>query len=95
MSWLTLQGSFTAGSFYKISIKQIDLKELKDFHVLGDKLEAPKPVKLVTEIKHDYDKTHIPKKDSELIILAKAATRSCITLQSAAILFPATMYLAL
>ncbi|HNP23689.1 MAG TPA: bifunctional (p)ppGpp synthetase/guanosine-3',5'-bis(diphosphate) 3'-pyrophosphohydrolase [Panacibacter sp.] len=61
--------------FYKISIKQIDLKELKDFHVLGDKLEAPKPVKLVTEIKHDYDKTHIPKKDSELIIFGESSDK--------------------
>src|SRR3954471_2277766 len=29
--------------FYNIAIKQNDLKELKEFHVLGDKLEAPKP----------------------------------------------------
>lgn len=61
--------------FYKISIKQIDLKELKDFHVLGDKLEAPKPVKVITEIKHDSDKPHIPKKDSELIIFGESSDR--------------------
>src|SRR5688572_15748048 len=38
--------------YYKISVKQIDLKEMKDFHLLGDKLEAPKPMKL--EVKHEH-----------------------------------------
>ncbi len=31
--------------YYQISIKGIDLKELSEFHVLGDKLEPPKPIK--------------------------------------------------
>lgn len=62
--------------FYKISIKQIDLKELKDFHVLGDKLEAPKPVKVIAEIRHETDtRTHIPKKDSELIIFGESSDK--------------------
>src|SRR3954465_2595962 len=55
--------------FYKVAVKQIDLKELKDFHVLGDKLEMPKPVKSVIEIKHESgEHKHAPvhnKKDSE------------------------------
>src|SRR5688500_16027916 len=32
--------------FYQIAIKNVDLKELKEFKVLGDKLEPPKPVRL-------------------------------------------------
>src|SRR5581483_2129448 len=36
--------------FYNIAIKHNDLKELKEFHVHGDKLEPPKPVKAVIEI---------------------------------------------
>src|SRR5690349_1838989 len=32
--------------YYQIAVKNIDLKELKQFNVLGDKLEPPKPVKL-------------------------------------------------
>ena len=28
--------------FYQVSIKNIDLKELKEFHLLGDRLEAPR-----------------------------------------------------
>ena len=31
--------------YYQISIKTIDLKELKDFQLLGDRLEPPKPIK--------------------------------------------------
>ena len=38
---------------YDIAIKKIDLKELKDFQVLGDKISAPKPIKTVIEEKPD------------------------------------------
>ena len=31
--------------FYQVAVKNIDLKELKEFHLLGDRLEPPKPVK--------------------------------------------------
>ena len=37
--------------FYDIAIKKIDLKELKEFTVSGDKLISPKPVKPVHEEK--------------------------------------------
>jgi Guanosine polyphosphate pyrophosphohydrolases/synthetases len=62
--------------YYKISIKQIDLKELKDFHLLGDKLEAPKPMKL--EVKHEAPAQ--PKKDTELIIFGESSDKIVYTL---------------
>ncbi len=65
--------------YYKISVKQIDLKELKDFHLLGDKLEAPKPVRPVVEMKTDHAPT-LPKKDTELIIFGESSDRIVYTL---------------
>jgi guanosine-3',5'-bis(diphosphate) 3'-pyrophosphohydrolase len=70
--------------FYKVAVKQIDLKELKDFHVLGDKLEVPKPVKTVIEVKPEGgEHKHTPapnKKDSELIIFGESSDRIMYTL---------------
>jgi len=65
--------------FYRIAVKQIDLKELKDFKVLGDKLEIPKPVKLPH---HDHKPEHgtLPKKETELIILGESSDRIMYTL---------------
>jgi len=68
--------------FYKIAVKQIDLKELKEFHVLGDRLEMPKPVKTVIETKIEVGE-HKPvanKKDSELIIFGESSDRIMYTL---------------
>jgi GTP pyrophosphokinase len=61
--------------FYRIATKAVDLKELKDFQVMGDKLEPPKPVR-TEEVKqeHDYTKV-IPKKDTELIIFGESSDR--------------------
>src|SRR6187401_1569222 len=51
--------------FYNIAIKNIDLKDLKEFKVVhGDKLESPKP-KQIQELKPEIVPT-IPKKDTEL-----------------------------
>ncbi|CAN5638668.1 RelA/SpoT family protein [soil metagenome] len=62
--------------FYNISIKHTDLKELKEFHVLGDKLEAPKLIKPVVEHKHETEtKTPASKKDSELIIFGESSDK--------------------
>jgi guanosine-3',5'-bis(diphosphate) 3'-pyrophosphohydrolase len=61
--------------FYNIAIKQTDLKELKEFHVLGDKLEAPKPVKAIVEHKHETEAKHGSKKDSELIIFGESSDK--------------------
>ena len=35
--------------FYQVAVKNIDLKELKEFKVLGDKIEAPRPLKIYTD----------------------------------------------
>src|SRR5215218_6386890 len=37
--------------YYQVAVKNIDLKELKEFKIYGDKIEAPKPVRPV-EVKH-------------------------------------------
>src|SRR5580765_610426 len=51
---------------YDIAVKKIDLKELKEFTVAGDKLVPPKPVKVLVEEKHEPDITTRPynKKDA-------------------------------
>jgi len=66
--------------FYRIATKALDLKELKDFQVQGDKLEPPKPVK-TEELKPEHDYTRvIPKKDAELIIFGESSDRIVYTL---------------
>jgi len=57
--------------YYQVAIKAFDLKELKDFHLFGDRLEPPKPMK-VTEHRTDA----VPsKKDAELIIFGESSDR--------------------
>ncbi len=59
---------------YRIATKNIDLKELKLFQVLGDRIEAPKPVVVVSEQNQDHStQKQIPKKDSELIIFGESS----------------------
>ncbi|HRI24739.1 MAG TPA: bifunctional (p)ppGpp synthetase/guanosine-3',5'-bis(diphosphate) 3'-pyrophosphohydrolase [Ferruginibacter sp.] len=67
---------------YEIAIRKIDLKELKEFTVLGDKLVAPKPVKPVTEEKTDkfIPAKHYDKKDAELIIFGESSDKIQYTL---------------
>jgi len=67
---------------YDIAVKKIDLKELKDFTVHGDKLIPPKPVKPVTEDKPAFDPAHKPadKKDAELIIFGESSDKIQYTL---------------
>lgn len=60
--------------YYQISIKAIDLKELKDFQLLGDRLEPPKVVKHVAEVKSDSTSA-VAKKDAELIIFGESSDR--------------------
>jgi GTP pyrophosphokinase len=64
--------------YYQISVKALDLKELKDFQVLGDKLEPPKPVKPVIE--HKPEQTTLAKKDAELIIFGESSDKIVYTL---------------
>jgi GTP diphosphokinase / guanosine-3',5'-bis(diphosphate) 3'-diphosphatase len=62
--------------FYRIAIKSIDLKELKEFHVIGDKLEPPKIIKPEPEHKHEHDITKVlPRKDAELIIFGESGDK--------------------
>ncbi|MBS1620545.1 MAG: bifunctional (p)ppGpp synthetase/guanosine-3',5'-bis(diphosphate) 3'-pyrophosphohydrolase [Bacteroidetes bacterium] len=75
VQWYKLQSPLDL--FYQIAIKNIDLKELKEFKVLGDKLEAPKPAKPITEQKPEvYNKDQgLPKKDTELIIFGESSDK--------------------
>jgi GTP pyrophosphokinase len=59
--------------FYQIAIKNTDLKELKEFKVSGDKLEAPKSQKAV-EQKPEYN-PQLPKKETELIIFGESSDK--------------------
>jgi GTP pyrophosphokinase len=59
--------------FYQIAIKNIDLKEIKDFKVHGDKIEPPKPVKL-QETRPEVIGV-IPKKETELIIFGESSDK--------------------
>ena len=66
---------------YEIAIKKIDLKELKEFTVAGDKLIAPKPIKPLQEEKldHETNKSY-NKKDHELIIFGESSDKILYTL---------------
>lgn len=58
--------------FYQIAVKNIDLKEIKELKVHGDKIEIPKPVK-THEVKTDHG---LPsKKDAELIIFGESSDK--------------------
>src|SRR5215813_12913453 len=59
--------------FYQVAIKNLDLKELKDFKVHGDKIEQPKPVKQI-EAKPEFIPT-IPKKETELVIFGESSDK--------------------
>ena len=67
---------------YDIAIKKIDLKELKEFTLHGDKLIPPKPVKLIVEERQEKDTAskNLHKKDAELIIFGESSDRIQYTL---------------
>ena len=67
----------TLDLWYEIAIKKIDLKELKEFTVHGDKLVPPKPIKPVVEEKTDKDLTSkiYDKKEAELIIFGESSDK--------------------
>jgi GTP diphosphokinase / guanosine-3',5'-bis(diphosphate) 3'-diphosphatase len=58
---------------YDISIKKIDLKELKEFTLAGDKLVPPKPIKVIAVEKIIEPSKQINKKDAELIIFGESS----------------------
>jgi GTP pyrophosphokinase len=63
--------------FYKIAIKTIDLKELAEFQVLGDRIEPPRPVKPEPPVKEQSTGSG---KDSELIIFGESSDKILYTL---------------
>ncbi len=67
---------------YEIAIKKIDLKELKEFTVHGDKLIAPKPLKIVEDKTHHTEIPHRQpgKKEAELIIFGESSDKIMYTL---------------
>jgi GTP pyrophosphokinase len=77
-SFYKLQSSLDL--FYEISIKKIDLKELKEFNVIGDKIFAPKIHKPLHEEKSETENKHYNKKDAELIIFGESSDRIMYTL---------------
>jgi len=60
---------------YRIATKSIDLKELSNFNVLGDKIEIPKPKPQIIEHSLDITTKTLPKKDSELIIFGESSDK--------------------
>lgn len=61
--------------YYQVAIKALDLKELKEFNVLGDKLEPPKPPKPQVHELAVEPVPHYSKKDSELIIFGESSDK--------------------
>ena len=59
--------------FYQIAVRNNDLKELKEFKISGDRIEAPRPVKQL-EPKPEYNPS-IGKKDTELIIFGESSDK--------------------
>ncbi|MEO5783167.1 MAG: RelA/SpoT family protein [Ginsengibacter sp.] len=67
---------------YEIAVKKIDLKELKEFTVAGEKLIAPKILKPVHEekIEHEHVSKSHQKKEAELIIFGESSDKIMYTL---------------
>lgn len=61
--------------YYQVATRGIDLKELSEFKVLGDKLESPKPPKPVEEKPEQPTISDFSKKDTELIIFGESSDR--------------------
>ncbi len=67
--------------FYQVAIKSNELKELKEFQILGDRLEPPRPVKPVIETRADTGTlTPAQKKETELIIFGESSDKIVYTL---------------
>ncbi len=61
--------------FYQIALKNVDLRELKEFKVMGERLEAPRPAQKPLEAKPEYTPGAGAKKDTELIIFGESSDR--------------------
>lgn len=66
--------------YYQIAIKNIDLKELKYFKVMGDRLEAPAPPKPAESKTESAPPLPTPAKDAELIIFGESSDKIVYTL---------------
>lgn len=62
--------------YYQVAVKNIDLKDISDFKVVGGKIEAPRPVKIQQE-KPEYIPHHqlAERKDTELIIFGESSDK--------------------
>lgn len=69
----------TLDLLYEIAIKKVDLKDLKEFQVLGDKIFPPKINKPAVEEKQEPG-TRKDKKDNELIIFGESSDKIMYTL---------------
>jgi GTP pyrophosphokinase len=69
----------TLDLLYEIAIKKIDLKDLKEFQVLGDKILQPKINKPAVEEKQESG-SRKDKKDNELIIFGESSDKIMYTL---------------
>ncbi|TAD84057.1 MAG: bifunctional (p)ppGpp synthetase/guanosine-3',5'-bis(diphosphate) 3'-pyrophosphohydrolase [Bacteroidetes bacterium] len=72
----------TLDLLYNIAVKNIDLKELKDFVLHGDKLEAPKPAKPQYDVRLPDAEPTRPAggKDAELVIFGERSDQIKYTL---------------
>jgi GTP diphosphokinase / guanosine-3',5'-bis(diphosphate) 3'-diphosphatase len=62
--------------YYQVAVKNIDLKEIKDFQLFGDRIEQPKPK--LPEPKTET--TPLQKKEAELIIFGESSDKIMYTL---------------
>lgn len=68
--------------YYDIAVKKNELKELKEFTIHGDKLVAPKIIKVIDEKPSTLPYKPIEKKDAELIIFGESSDKIMYTLAS-------------
>ena len=62
--------------FYQIAVKAIDLKDLKEFKLHGDRLEAPRPIKVESAPRPETEAPRpLPQKDTELIIFGESSDK--------------------
>lgn len=64
--------------FYQVAVKAMDLKDLKEFKLIGDRIEAPRPLKpvaIATEKQEIIPYHLLPRKDAELIIFGESSDK--------------------
>jgi GTP diphosphokinase / guanosine-3',5'-bis(diphosphate) 3'-diphosphatase len=60
--------------FYQVAVKTIDLKDIKEFKVIGDRIEAPKPLKPL-DPKPEHNSQTAARKDTELVIFGESSDK--------------------